>query len=124
MLGHDARHHGFRGCGTEGQQEFLAGVLEELPQRNPGEAPGHDEQETDKHHRGAVTGGNQHGVGAEGVQTVLADDEGHRTEGPDRRNLHDPGHDLENQLEDRLHEADHREALLPADEDNGGAEED
>jgi hypothetical protein len=72
----------------------------------------------------AVAGGDQQCIGAQGIEPVLADDEGHGTECAHRRYPHDPAHDLEEQFQHRFHQGDHGEAAFAADDDDRCAEED
>ena len=102
QLGHQLRQHRLGGRGAQDDEQLLADVEQEAPQREAGQA-GHGAQ----HHRdekdaGQIDAADQGAQLEQRGRAILADGEGHGPEGSHRRGAHDDAHHGEEHLADPL----------------------
>ncbi len=95
---HHLRQNGFRGRGSEHDQQFVLDVEDEANDRearDPRDRPENDQYEQ---HAGQIEGRDQRDQIPQRGEAVGADGERHRAEGPDRREAHDHADDAEEHL--------------------------
>ena len=107
---HHARQHRFRRRGAQHHQQLFLDVANELDDAEAMQAADDAQHDKDEEQTSQVERTHQLAQREQRADAVLADGEGHRTEGADGGDLHDDSDDVEQHMREFLDEVEHHRA--------------